>query len=107
MDGCSVDAAPVHIITLGLIPCKDVSCEGDDWDAIMRWVPPWDATRWSSFQKFLDSWERATKDAPLEMVTSTYPDFFPFCGYMPNCGNTCCVPSGVGTNETAPAAAGD
>ena len=29
----------------------------------------------------------------LEMVTSTYPDFFPFCGYMPNCGNTCCVPS--------------
>ena len=29
----------------------------------------------------------------LEMVSSTYPDFFPFCGYAPNCGNTCCVPS--------------
>ena len=29
----------------------------------------------------------------LEMVSSTYPDFYPFCGYAPNCGNTCCVPS--------------
>ena len=38
------------------------------------------------------------------MVTSTYPDFFPFCGYAPNCGNTCCVPSDNSTNGTAQAA---
>ena len=25
--------------------------------------------------------------------SSTYPDFFPFCGEAGGCGNTCCVPS--------------
>ena len=29
----------------------------------------------------------------LETLSSTYPDFFPFCGEQPFCGNTCCVPS--------------
>ena len=29
----------------------------------------------------------------LETVLSTYPDFHPFCGEQPFCGNTCCVPS--------------
>jgi len=28
-----------------------------------------------------------------ETLSSTYPDFFPFCGEQPFCGNTCCVPS--------------
>ena len=27
-----------------------------------------------------------------EMLSSTYPDFYPFCNAM-HCGNTCCVPS--------------
>ena len=26
-------------------------------------------------------------------LSSTYPDFFPFCGGAGGCGNTCCVPS--------------
>ena len=26
-------------------------------------------------------------------LSSTYPDFFPFCDELPFCGNTCCVPS--------------
>ena len=28
-----------------------------------------------------------------EMLSSTYPDFYPFCGEAGGCGNTCCVPS--------------
>ena len=28
-----------------------------------------------------------------ETLASTYPDFHPFCGELPFCGNTCCVPS--------------
>ena len=28
-----------------------------------------------------------------ELLASTYPDFHPFCGKLPFCGNTCCVPS--------------
>ena len=26
-------------------------------------------------------------------LSSTYPDFYRFCGELPFCGNTCCVPS--------------
>ena len=40
----------------------------------------------------------------LETLLSTYPDFFPFCGEQPFCGNTCCVPSDEW--DGAPAAAG-
>ena len=41
----------------------------------------------------------------LETLSSTYPDFFPFCGEQPFCGNTCCVPSDEW--DGARAAAGD
>jgi len=40
-----------------------------------------------------------------EMLSSTYPDFYPFCGEAGGCGNTCCVPSDE--RDGAPAAAGD
>ena len=38
-----------------------------------------------------------------ETLSSTYPDFYSYCGEF-YCGNTCCVP--VETNETARVAAG-
>ena len=28
-----------------------------------------------------------------ETLSSTYPDFFRYCGELAFCGNTCCVPS--------------
>ena len=40
-----------------------------------------------------------------EVFSSTYPDFYPFCGEAGGCGNTCCVPSDE--LDGAPAAAGD
>ena len=40
-----------------------------------------------------------------EMLSSTYPDFYPFCGEAGGCGNTCCVPSDEW--DGARAAAGD
>ena len=39
-----------------------------------------------------------------ETLSSTYPDFFPYCNEI-NCGNTCCVPSDEW--DGARAAAGD
>ena len=99
------------MIVLGNIPCKDVSPEGDVIDGIGI-----SNVRWSRFKSFLDLWEQANEGAPLgytyagqfrfdlETLSSTYPDFHPFCGELPFCGNTCCVPADEWDDARAAAA---
>ena len=70
-DGCSVDAAPTYFNHLKYIPCKDVSPEGDAYDAFVQHDIAADGfvrnnvTRWSRFRSFLDHWQEANDDAPL------------------------------------------
>ena len=61
-DGCSADAAPTQIFYSEIIPCKDVSPEGDEFDM------------WPAFQGFLDKWEEANEAAPLETQKQTERD---------------------------------
>ncbi|CAH0376142.1 unnamed protein product [Pelagomonas calceolata] len=62
------------------IPCKDVSAEGDAYDAYIQYDMEQEsgvrsnATRWSMFQSFLDIWEDANADLPLVKQFENYQD---------------------------------
>ena len=62
----------MHMSNLGSIPCKDVSPEGDDYDATLYQYSQ--ITRWTAFQGFLDKWEEANEAAPLETKKTTETD---------------------------------
>ena len=69
-DGCSVDTAPNHMYSLKLMPCKDVSPKGDDYDAYRGRK----GARWTAFRSFLDNWAQANENAPLETQKETETD---------------------------------
>ena len=47
----------MHLHALSLIPCKDVSPKGDEFDSVMQKL--YNTTRWSTFLGFLDRWGEA------------------------------------------------